>query len=99
MRGLSAALAAKTIKTLPSRHTKRANYLIRNLHYKPILVPPASPCANRVCSLVPANSCLVVRTRSGPGEKIGRSASQARHGAAERSAKQEIYWRRFGIHE
>ena len=90
MSGLSAALVAKTIKTLPSRKTGRANYLIRNLLYKPILVPPASRCANLVCSLVPANSCFVLRTRSGPGEKTARSASQAGHGAAERCAKQEF---------
>ena len=33
------------------------------------------------------------------GEKTGRSAYQAGHGAAERCAKQEIYRRRFGVHQ
>jgi len=99
MRGLSAALTAKTIKTLSTWQTGRVNYLIRNLLYKPTLGPPASRCANLVYSLVPANSCFGLRTRSGPGEKTGRSASEAGYGTAERRAKQKIYWRRFGVHE
>jgi len=72
--------------------------LIGNLLYKPTLVPAASRCAHIVCSLDVLNSCFVLRTRSGPGKKTGRSASQAGHDAAERCAKQEIYRRRFGIY-
>ena len=100
MRALSAALAAKTIKTLPSRRTGRANHLKGNLLYTPTLVPAASRRADNVCSLVRDNSCFVLRiTRSGPGEKTARSASQAGYDAAERCAKQEIWWRRFGVHQ
>lgn len=90
MRALSAAPTAKTIKTLPSRQTERANHLRGNLLYKRTLVPAASRRANIVCGLFAANNCFVLRTRPGPGEKAGRSASQAGHGAAERCAEQEI---------
>ena len=91
--------ATKTIKTLsvPAKWPRQS--LIGNLLYKPTLVPAASRCAHIVCSLDVLNSCFVLRTRSGPGEKTGRSASQAGHGAAERCAKQEIYRRRFGVHQ
>ena len=80
--------------TLPLRRHCSANLL-----YKRTLVPAASRRANIVCSLVPNNSCFVLRTRSGPGEKTARSASQAGHDPSERCAKQEIWWRRFGIHQ
>ena len=80
--------------TLPLRHHCSANLL-----YKRTPVPAASRRANIVCSLDVANSCRVLRTRSGPGEKAARSASQAGHGAAERCAEQEIWRRWFGVHQ
>ena len=79
--------------------TRRSAAFPPNLLYKPIPVPAASRCAQIICRLGHINSWLVLRTCSGPGEKTGRSASQAGHGAAERRAKQEISWGRFGVHE
>src|SRR6266705_2299872 len=99
MRALSAALATKTIKTLSVPATWLRQSLIGNLLYKPTLVPAVSRCAHIVCSLDILNSCFVLRTRSGPGEKTGRSASQAGHDAAERCAKQKIYGGRCGVHQ
>src|SRR4030095_6403967 len=96
MRALSVALLTKTTKTLGFRATWPES-LQGNLLYKPTLVPAASRCARILSSLGITNSWFVLRTCPGPGEKTGRSASEARHDAAERCAKQEVYWGRFGL--
>jgi hypothetical protein len=104
MRELSAAPAAKTIKTLAKRQghgaaPARTPQCLPNLLYKRILIPAASPRANVACSLGAVYSCFVLPTRSGPGKKTGRSPSQAGHDSAERCAKQKICWGRFGVHQ